>query len=113
VVSDFYLPRHRVGLRAYTSPKRQRFLQLLKQPPVGSIVAEPFLATADQRLVLGHTRVIDVFLPTQGEGDGVPLWVASIAFEQVIGPHCDGDLLALIDVESVLQHPRATSGTDL
>ena len=42
----------------------------------------------------------------------MPLWVARIAFEQVIGPHCDGDLLALIDVnyrQSLdLHHTHAT-----
>ena len=38
--------------------------------------------------------------------------VASIAFEQVIGSHCDGDLLALIDLDYRqsldLHHTHAT-----
>jgi hypothetical protein len=38
-------------------------LQLLEQPLVRSIEAEPLPATADQRLVLGHASVIDVVLP--------------------------------------------------
>jgi hypothetical protein len=33
-------------------------LQLLEQPLVGGIEAEPLLATADQRLVLGHAPSI-------------------------------------------------------
>ena len=61
------------------------FCNCLNNRLSGGIVAEPFLATADQRLVLGHTRIIDVVLPTQGEGDGVSLGVDSIAFEKVIG----------------------------
>ena len=36
--------------------RRQRLLQLLEQPLVRGIVAEPLLATADQRLALGHGR---------------------------------------------------------
>ena len=72
--SKKFHPQHAFGfltlIQVLDEPKRtlvrrrQGFLQLLKQPAVGGIVAEPFLATADQRLVLGHTRVIDVVLPT-------------------------------------------------
>ena len=47
----------------------------------------------------------------------MPLWVARIAFEQVIGPHCDGDLLALIDVDYRqsldLHHSHATENDPL
>jgi hypothetical protein len=39
-------------------------LQLLEKPLVRGVVAEPLLATADQRLVLGYTGVIDIILPT-------------------------------------------------
>ncbi|MGA8971830.1 MAG: hypothetical protein WB496_01335, partial [Pseudolabrys sp.] len=42
--------------------RRQRLLQLLEKSLVRSIIAEPLLATADQRLVLRHTRVIDILL---------------------------------------------------
>jgi len=48
--------------------RRQCLLQLLEQPLVRSIVAKPLLAFADEGLVLRHTRVIDIVLPTQGNG---------------------------------------------
>jgi hypothetical protein len=46
--------------RSLIRRRHQCLLQLLEQPLVRGIVAEPLLATADQRLVLGHARVIDV-----------------------------------------------------
>jgi hypothetical protein len=65
---------------------RQCLLQLLEQPLIGRIVSKPLLATPNQRLILGHTSVIDIILPTQRNGDGVPLGIRYVAFEHVIGP---------------------------
>src|SRR5262245_29786969 len=79
--------------------RRQRLLQLLEQPLVRGIVAEPLLATADQRLILGHAGVIHIILPTQRDGDGVSLGVRRVALEQVLGPDRDRDLFALIDFD--------------
>jgi hypothetical protein len=39
-------------------------LQPLEQPLVRRIVAKPLLAAPDQRLVLRHTGIIDIILPT-------------------------------------------------
>jgi hypothetical protein len=50
--------------RSLIRRRRQCLLQLFEQALVRGVVAEPLLATADQRLVLGHARVIDVVLPT-------------------------------------------------
>ena len=44
--------------------RRQCLLQLLEQPLVRRIIAEPLLATTDQRFILGHARVIDIILAT-------------------------------------------------
>ena len=43
--------------------------------------------------------MVIVILPTQGDGDGVSPRIGRIAFEQIIGSHRDGDLLALIDFD--------------
>jgi len=43
---------HGIGMRG-----RQRLLHLLEQPLVRGVVAEPLLVTANQRLVLGYTRI--------------------------------------------------------
>src|SRR5262245_37518882 len=53
------------------------------KPLVRRIVAEPLLATADQRLVLSHAGVIDVTLATQ-----------------ILGPHSDRDFLTLLNVDN-------------
>jgi hypothetical protein len=58
------VPKEHFARLALVRRRRQRLLQLLEQPFVRGIVAEPLLATADQRLVLGNARVIDVVLPT-------------------------------------------------
>jgi hypothetical protein len=60
-------------------------------------VPEPLLATADQRLVLGHPRVIE--LPAQSNGDGVTFRVSGVALEKVIGSYRDRDLLPLVNVD--------------
>jgi len=52
---------------------------LLKQPLVRGIIAEPTLATADQRLILGHKSVIDIILSTLGYGDGMLFRVFGVA----------------------------------
>ena len=78
---------------------RQCSLQLFEQSLVGRVVAKPLLASADQRLGLGHTRVIDIVLPTQRNGDGMSFRVYRVAFEQIIGPDRDRDLFALIDFD--------------
>ena len=48
---------------------------------------------------LGHKRVIDIILPTQGDRDGVPLGIRGVAFEQVIGFDRDRNFFALIDFD--------------
>ena len=79
--------------------RHQCLLQPLEQLLVGGIVAKPLLATPDQRLIFSDTRVIDIILPTQGDGDGVLFRVGRVTFEQVIGSYRDRDLLALIHVD--------------
>jgi hypothetical protein len=53
---------------------------------------------------LGHKRVIDIILPTQGDRDGVPLGIRGVAFEQVIGSDRDRNFFALIDLLSAALH---------
>ena len=48
---------------------------------------------------LGHKRVIDIILPTQGDRDGVPLGIRGVAFDQVIGFGRDRNFFALIDFD--------------
>ena len=74
-------------------------MQLLEQPLVRGVVAKPLLTTTDQRLVVCNARIIDIVLPTQSNGDGVLFGIGRVAFEQIIGPNCDRDLLALVYVD--------------
>ena len=43
--------------------------------------------TADQRLIPSHPGIVNVILPTQGDGDGMSLRIRGVAFEQVIRLH--------------------------
>ena len=86
-------PRQSVGLSSLDLR-----LQTLEQLLVGRVVAEPTLSAPDQRFAFGHSRVVDIVLPTQGNRYRVLLRIVRVASLYVLDPHGRRDFLGLVNV---------------
>ena len=82
--------------------------ELLERPLVWGIVAEPLLATADQRFVLGHSGIIHAWLPSQGNRYRVAFGVFRITAQYVIRANRDRDFVGFIydgqAIEFIFRH---------